>query len=148
MSAFVVSKQHLDAMITAALDVTPLRGGSPVSWFYPTINRAEDNLGTLQTKRRVARYEDRERIGAMLWAENVRSVNYRYEEEEWEEVYQYTRFTLPLPAVAVLKLIDCYEYQSCEHDEWETSEAHEFCESLRRAYIGLLPGYNEAPWGL
>jgi hypothetical protein len=148
MSAFVVDRKHIDALVTAALDGCPLRQGSPVSWYFPSIERPGDTLVTLQEKRRTARQEDASRIGAMLWAENVNSVNHRYTEDEWEDVYEYRRYTGTLPAVQVLKAIDCYVYQSCEHDGWETSEAKQFCESLRHAYIGLLPGYSDAEWSI
>jgi len=35
----------------------------------------------------------------------------------------------------IYKAVQCYEYQSCEHDGWLTSEAHAICLSLR-AYYG------------
>ena len=48
--------------------------------------------------------------------------------------------------VEALKALDCYEYQSCEHPEWETSEAFEFCRAMRNLLIGCLPGYDAAQW--
>jgi len=48
--------------------------------------------------------------------------------------------------VITLSLISCYEYQSCEHPEWRTSEARAICEALRKLAIRNLPGYDEAPW--
>ena len=85
----------------------------------------------------------------MIWNENKRSVDYRYDEANDREVYRFppTKHFNTEP-VRVLKLIDCYEYQSCEHPEWASSEAHSFCNSLRGAMIHMLPGYDDAPWGI
>jgi hypothetical protein len=52
---------------------------------------------------------------------------------------------VPSPA-AVFKALDCYEYQSCEHAEWEDSEAKSFCDALRKRAGTKVPGYEEAPW--
>lgn len=85
------------------------------------------------------------RVGAMLLAENRRSVDHRYDETELEEPYLFTKLRgIPDPVI-VLKAISCYEYQSCEHPEWATSEASRFCVALQAKMIGLLPGYDQAP---
>ena len=85
-------------------------------------------------------------LGAMLLAENVRSVNDRYDEDNLEPIYQHSDvYTSP---VVTLKSIHCYEYQSCEHEEWEASAAHVFCQQLEHAIISDLPGFDEAPWGI
>ncbi len=56
------------------------------------------------------------------------------------------RFTKQPTAVEGLSAIKCYEYQTCEHPEWEQSAAHAFCDALRDLLIGCLPGYEAAPW--
>jgi hypothetical protein len=43
--------------------------------------------------------------------------------------------------------IFCYEYQSCEHAAWPTSEAHTICRALKDRILRHLPGADEAPWG-
>ncbi len=54
----------------------------------------------------------------------------------------------PLVSAAELaKGIANYEYQSCEHPEWEGSEAHAFCRALKEEILASLPGYEDAPWG-
>lgn len=95
------------------------------------------------------------RIGRMLAAENVLSLAARYpgdydamvgysaEEYEWKRL----PFGDVPTAVQGLCLLNCYEYQSCEHDEWRMSEAYQFCDALRHALIHFLPGYQAAPWG-
>ena len=37
--------------------------------------------------------------------------------------------------------IDGYSYQSCEHAEWPSSEAYQFCRALRFKMIRNLAGY-------
>ncbi len=51
-----------------------------------------------------------------------------------------------LTPVEVLKACSCYEYQSCEHDGWERSEAFRLIEAIRHAAIAALPGYEDADW--
>jgi len=48
----------------------------------------------------------------------------------------------------VLKAIACYAYQSSDWEDWERSRASAFCETLRFKLIGILPGYDAAPWGI
>ncbi|MEY9840698.1 hypothetical protein [Streptacidiphilus sp. EB103A] len=87
------------------------------------------------------------RVGAMLLAENARSVNHRYAAEDWEAPYLFESTAPPRP-LAVLKALDYYEYHACEHPQWEESEAAHFCEALRRHAVQALPGYDAAPWGI
>jgi hypothetical protein len=158
MSAFIVSKRHIDAMVTAGLNTA--RGSSVLRWMVPaepvpdTHQRGEPwgpaAIEEHQRRMRELRHQDAGRVGAMLWAENAASVNHRYDEEDIEEPYVYELYQGKpvLTPVAVLKAIDCYSYQTCEHPEWEQSEAFAFCASLRKAMIRELPGYEDAPWGI
>ena len=177
MSAYVVDKAHIDALVRAGL-VLPARQvqGGRLRWFWPEITQA-DREATYQAgaawgprsaqlaeerRRELTPSAGADRVGAMLWSENVRSVCFRYDEpEDADELpgpvgfgvldvagYRFGPgvFLPDVDPVAVLKAIDGYEYQSCEHPGWEASEAHAFCEALRRAAIGCLPGYAEASW--
>lgn len=144
MSAFIVSQQHIDAICTAAIT-------------YPDYGVAWQAADT--SWRKLNKGDPLDAIGHMLWEENVASVSYRYddcEDGDWpgpigltiDQVRAY-RHQPPkrLPTVVeALKLLNCYEYQSCEHDGWETSEASAFIKGLRRALIYALPGYDQAPW--
>lgn len=139
MSAWVVSKKHIDYLVSAA--VLYGRQGS----VYWGIQRAD--------------HSNADTIGRDLTRENIASVAYRYSEPEdsanlpgpvplpiWDE---YThRMTVNIEPVVLLKAIDCYEYQSCEHPDWGESAAKKFCGSLRGAAIAHLPGYDAAPWGI
>lgn len=143
MSAWVVSKAHINAMVHAGLHVQY----RPMHW-YPKGKEGSSSLTDFNASE----------VGQMLLDECVKSVCYRYDDSEvtdlpgptnaeWLIPFQYKHLINPPTLVEVLKMISCYEYQSCEHPEWEDSEAHCFCRALRKCTISRLPGYEEAPWG-
>ncbi len=94
----------------------------------------------------------------MLWAENVGSVSYRYSGDndplpgpidfatEDAITYVWTRPAYRMTAVEALKAIMCYEYQSCEHPAWPSTEAYRFCQALTGSLLHALPGMDDAPW--
>jgi hypothetical protein len=157
MSAFVVSEEHVDALVRGAL--APRYGSHDLTWYWHGELYKCDSCTA-------------DEIGTMLQEENVRSVEYRYpnvaEDElpgtyreeapapgvaaisfpDWLTPYTYRPGKAPLPPINVLRLLDCFEYQSCEHDDWRDSCAYAFCDALRRKMIAMLPGYDEALWAL
>ncbi len=140
MSAFIVSKAHITAMLRAAIQYCP-------DMYWKGGRLAGSNLDL---------------VGQMLLDQCVASVRYRYSDSapddlpgptnlEWQTPYIWeARWSHPwtrVPeAIEALKLVRCYEYQSCENPEWEASEAKDFCETLRIQLISALPGYEEAAW--
>lgn len=96
----------------------------------------------------------------VLYAENVRSVLRRYPDDTEESAPgpinkpTHIRVTgrdvcaaaFRLPAVSILKMCDCLEYQSCETDDWEQTPAYRLLNAIRKAAIHALPGYDAAPW--
>lgn len=99
-------------------------------------------------------------VGYALLAANIKSVQTRYPDDTYDNLpgpiptpvpddYQYRHSSYyPTQAVTILKAISCFEYQSCEYDDFDESPIAAFCESLRRAAINALPGYDDAPWEL
>ena len=148
MSCFMVPDDHLRLMVQAARDMTRARRHGNMSWYWrrhPEDTRLErSDLDTLQ--------ESADRVMAMLRDENEKSVRFRYVDSKPEEMLPNT-----IPAyfpvvdasmirpVWVMKAIQSYRYQSCEHPTWEQSEAFAFCESLEQAMIHALPEYDDAP---
>lgn len=140
MSAFVVNKSHINALIHAGMAVQY----PPMSWYH-------------EGQRYILNDETADQVGQMLLDECVHSVSYRYEGEgiaslpgpcnaEWLIPFEY-HFTDKRPTpLQTLKLISCYEYQSCEHPEWKASQAKAFCAALRDSTISRLPGYGDASW--
>lgn len=159
MSAFIVDREHIDALVTLAIKgpsggaVSPDTAWHGVRWYRDVTNMSLADIVR-------ADYSNADTLGQMLWTENVRSIHARYPDTLEGGTYpgpvdfspeQVMSYVWPmrgqrLTAVGGLKALDGYEYQTCEHAEWPESEAYRFCDSLRRALIGHLPGYREAEW--
>lgn len=161
MSAYIVSKEHIDYLITAGFHLPGMRR-SMLHWLIPREAPAEayqrgepwgpEAISDCNERRRELSQDHADEVGRMLWAENQESVNHRYDDEEIEEIYFYKchpdyEIRHAVNPIETLKALSCYEYQTCEHPEWENSEAFTFCEALRSAAIRALPGYEEAEWG-
>ena len=95
-------------------------------------------------------------VGNMLMDENIKSVSHRYPDDslvslpgpvspEWLEVFKYHPLLKVPSPVETLKVVNCYEYQSCEHPTWHDSKAEAFCDNLKSYAIDALDGYNDAP---
>lgn len=167
MSAFMVSREHINALVSLAA-----RGGHDrLTWTTPafdkiaaqrpaggTFDELAPYFAALDAERRTIKPGDTDaadRIGRILALENAASVLYRYPDHDNSEyvpawttdgsfVWELGRATPD--ALQGLKIIACYEYQSCEHPGWGTSEAKRFCDALRLHLIPQLKGYDEAPW--
>jgi len=129
MSAYVVSKKHLATIANFAVQHD--------TWLDD--HRATEN--------------DYNHIYKTLAAENVRSVCHRYAAEKPETYASFLRPSLKgktpaIDAVAVVKLCDCLDYQSCETDDWETTPACRLLRRIRDKAVRLIPGYEEAPWAI
>lgn len=139
MSAWTVENGHIDVLVGALAEYDLLDGRDP------------------QT------------VGQLLWKENYRSVNYRYNERTRTPGYVLHTTEAPLRPVAVLKAISCYRYQTCERPDWTKSRAYKITERLTAAVLDrhpalaeerpsrwspgtepaylTLPEYDSAPWG-
>lgn len=146
MSAWVVSKAHIDALVNGALQVGGTHGDR-YFYFYHANTRHEVKPSNVSE------------IGQALVDECVRSVSDCYPNDDvskgelpgpvdayYNEPYRFD-FTRALSDGEIAHAVACYEYQSCEHNEWKASKAHAFCEAMRYRLITRIPGYNEAPWG-
>jgi hypothetical protein len=146
MSAFVVGSPHIDAMV--ALAVYGPKGGQRrwdrFSYYHRNLRHEVNN-------------DTADQLGSMLWAENERSVAYRYPDAQRDELpgpiereeptsYRFSVTAARPTAIEGLKLLRCFEYQSCETPDWEQSEAWSFCDDRKDCLVASLPGYDEAPW--
>jgi hypothetical protein len=120
MSAFILPIAHIDYVVSAAISLL----GLPLE-------------AANQLRRTLAR-------------ENAISVNFRYlghpdaaldvDSREFRQVEA-------LDPVQVIKAVQSYRYQSCEHPGWGDSRAYLVSEEIREAAIAALPGYESAPCG-
>ena len=142
MSAWMVSKRHVDYLLSAALRYGKVH---PLRWYLPATTETPQPY---EERRRELAPENASSVGAMLWTENRVSVNHRYNQKGGLQSYRFARYPGDVDPVVVLKSIRCYVYQSCEHPGWEQSEARAFCDALTLACFDKLPGYDAAPWGI
>jgi len=153
MSAFMLDKAHIDALVATALH-------GPLEIFLPSKRWYTLDFG-LDYRRLIPEDDSANTLGELLLKENLSSILYRYPDTKnnpdnlpgpadsyWSKPYKFPPNTKRLTIIQALKALDCYEYQSCEHLEWEASAAHKFCINFRTALIAFLPGYEEAAWSI
>lgn len=148
MSAFIVSENHIRYLVSAALHYR-MHGGAFTWYSLGTSERQPSRMGTLDPVADALGDPavGADALGSMLWHKNFASVNARYHEKEEAPTYKHGR-SVTVDPVQVLKAVQCYAYQSCEHDGWWDSSARAFCEALKNAAIHKLAGYDQAEWGL
>ena len=136
MSAFVVSTAHIDTIVSAAIELE--------------LFAARTDHGTLEW----VCHESATAFGQMLLAENVRSVVHRYrligsteasDYAELMETYEF-RYRPCVRAGVAAKALDCFDYQSCETDNYETSLACVVLEGQRDWTPALEP--TPSQWGV
>lgn len=161
MSAFVVSKTHVDLIVRAA-EHYGRQGyqGARMQWW-----QVDEDGGYAGWRYLDANEDSREeyytlsQLGQILVDENIASVCGRYPDTDpdigdlpgpldayYMGPYVYTDHGYTLSPGEVFKAIDCLDYQSCEHDGWRKSEAHAFLDALRHKVCTAVDGYDEAPW--
>jgi len=160
MSAWIVSKKHIDLMVKAVMEGT--RDGALKSFLTDRFLTASINPDSL---------------GSMLVKECVDSVSYRYPGDYvsdgelpgpchpyYVRPYVYEDPKYRPTAVELFKAVDCYDYQSCEHPGWKSSKAMQLCDEIRFVIASAVkdvddkvknrgkrgwewPEYDDAPWG-
>lgn len=135
MSAWIVSRAHIDVLVQALCEGEYVTDRSP------------------------------DEVGRVLWAENLASVASRYPTDgDGErpgpldfrdadvETYTYRRPTQRIPLSGIYHAVACYDYQSCEHQGWSSSEAYRWTHLLgaalkRHPEVETEPPYGKYPWG-
>jgi len=128
MSAFIVSDTHINALVRYA-------SRHNVRAFYG------NPLAMFQVK------DNEQATAELLLAENVKSVNYRYRDNEVMSI-TYDRGAPILTAIQAIKAAQCLRYQSCECDDFEESIAFKLIEAIIADAIPRLDGYESAQWGI
>jgi hypothetical protein len=162
MSAFIID----DAAIDVILDT--LKAAVSVRPFFSRLYWRDAEKQPRFFDRHDAESNDKlSELGRMLLAQNARSVAYRYSEGQnpcaltycykptrkdvhlfhLRDAYDSTRPGAFITASAALKNIACYEYQSCETDDWEETEAYRFCEALKDRIADTALRNDADPWG-
>jgi hypothetical protein len=139
----MVGRTHIDALLTAGLS---WQRYGPVRWLDTAEPPPEDAYQAgepwgpgmvrwYNAHRKELTRETAGQTGAMLLAENRRSVDHRYAESELEEPYLFNPLRGTPDPLIVLCALRCYEYQSSESPGWQQSAAFRFCEALKATAI-------------
>ena len=127
MSAFIVSKKTIDALVTFLFKRIDL-------------NNLPEDKGLNQ-------------IGQILINENYRSVNYRYDDNELPFKYKFNQCLVS--DIQILCLCNCYNYQSCETDYYKKTKAAKLINIIREVASEAfpenyehLPEYLNSEWDL
>jgi hypothetical protein len=134
VSAWIVSKTHIDALVQAGIE------------------------------REMVRPDEADEFGRMLWGENLASIHYRYPDtvengnypgpndfrDSDVDTYTYEPLDgeagISLRAEAVVNAAaGCYDYQSCEHPGYENSKARQFVTMLHTLTENAE---GKGPWGI
>lgn len=130
MSAWLVSKQHIDQLVYGAI-----------------------RLGLVSPT-------EATKVGRMLWRANKKSIRARYGASRYDTpetydqpTYWYAEPGKPVEDASLFKQVNCYDYQTCEYDAYERSPAKALIRRMERALEAkgitrFSPGYDEAPWGV
>ena len=127
MSAFICSHSHFSTIVRFAgrHNVTTYHGNPSRHWYVAG--------------------QEQETVD-LLFAENVKSFNYRYNEAFPTTGIVYDPFAPDLQPIEVIKACNCLDYQSCEHPQWVVSLACKLLHDIQQQAITLLPGYDKARW--
>ena len=96
--------------------------------------------------------ENIQRIWDTLRAANNESLDSRYGETDDEQPVPFIcAADLPEP-LAMIKIVQNFEYQACEFEDWYTSKAKAICDGIVSLAIGKLmaeheTGHDGLPWG-
>ena len=132
MSAYIVHPFHINALVSWAAN---RHGHLAISYYWGNRRREIRN--------------DEQRIASVLHAENVRSVNSRYNESEPAHGFKYKHVSPRLTPVDIIKACHGYAYQACETDDWEATEGFAIIRAIEAAAIRSLPGYEDSnAWSL
>lgn len=133
MSAFICTPKHINTIVSYAAHKQVA--------LYLTNESGQ--------RYRVRAERDPELIAECLTKANYDSVNFRYSENT--EIPQGEYFpvaTAFISPVAIIKLIDCLDYQSCEVSNWEDTDAAKILRTIKGTAIDNLPGYSDAAWSI
>lgn len=100
MSAWIVSKGHVDALVQALA----------VEGLIP--------------------FDQKTKVGQAMWDENYASINARYQESDKAPRYEFEGIEAPLHDAIIVRQAGCFDYQSCEHGGWEGSESKRLLDAL------------------
>lgn len=91
-------------------------------------------------------------LAQILKTANIESLNERYNEDtDFEEVRYIQRASsewadFPYDAVQMMKLCDCFNYQACEVEKYESTPAFRIVETVKGWACRRVDGWEQAQW--
>jgi len=125
MSAFIVQDSTINAVL---------------SWSNA------HNLYRIRLGRKIYNFDnvkDLQKLGEVLIKANYKSVNDLYNSSVSTHPYEFV-FTPKISSIECLKAISCIDYQSCEFEGWEKSQAKKILEWIKDWAIRRLPEWEGA----
>jgi hypothetical protein len=137
MSAYIMADDEINTIVSYFID--PNHGVDSGAWVR--LGESEWNYLAEGNAAKVA---------AILKAENIRSVNAKYgDNENPAYVFEYDRKARNRPVGNIIGALDCYEYQACETNDWHTSLAHEIIGDLRKHLLKVIAEADGTyTWGI
>lgn len=151
MSAYVCDPEHIKGLAIFAASRSKYGGtlNIPGSWLRHFGGKDMSGHGPAE----IATY-----YAAVLLDENLRSVAYRYEDSDLDNLpgpvptpreipvtEQDMIRAKQIPPLQILKMCSCLDYQSCETPDWRQTVAYTLLGGIKDAAISILPGYDESP---
>lgn len=125
MSAFIVSEDHINVIVS--FFVTPVMDDR--LWLKVNGNYGYMDGETVQA------------VAEILYNENVRSVNHRYNDSEGNESYEFEyvpRARQKYNVAEIAGALDCLEYQSCESDDYRQTQAFDIITMMRKHLLKMV----------
>lgn len=137
MSAYIMNDHEINTIVSYFID--PNNGRDGGAW----VHFGETSWDYLNK-------ENAPKVAAILKAENIRSVNAKYgDNENPAYVFEYDPTARKRPMGNIIGALDCYEYQACETDDWHTSMAHEIVQGLRKHLLKTIAEAEDTyTWGI
>jgi hypothetical protein len=136
MSAYICNPEHIGLIAAWAVKHKAVRGFSPDDMAREMMSR---NIHAIDY--RYPGVEERDRPGPT----GMTDKELISEACRWALCYA---INIPenVAPLTIAKLVDGYEYQACEHPEWDTCTARDWVNKIRVEVLSMLPGYDRAPW--
>ena len=166
MSAFVVSSDHIQYLVDAACAYSSAQSGA-FTWYWQNRCWCLREFDVSDQEELLKPGQSPTTLGQMLWDANLQGVQAAMAHtkecqvedlkfaalcvEQWKLLtFKHTigGSQVPLSSVQVLKAIGCLDYQCCDHDGWEQSQAHAVLQGLKAEAISRIPGYKVAHWAI
>lgn len=126
MSAYIMNDDEINTIVSYFLDPNAAYGEG--AW----LRLGESEWNNLNR-------DNAPKVAAILKAENIRSVNAKYgENDNPAYVFEYDRNASKRDIGEIIGALDCYEYQACETDDWHLSLAHEIVQGLRKHLLKTI----------